>query len=130
MRTRAYRPQAPVDLEARSMLSGVAGLRHDPVVLPRRQLNFILDHLQSGFILYTRYHDLSQVRNEVDDVLVKIPFERADGLDVKIDRILSTFRRELAVGQPNAVDTALHAVIGATQAEVKARVRTGDVVVR
>jgi hypothetical protein len=130
MRTRAYRPEAPFGLEGRSLQSGVAGLSSDPVVLPRRQLNSILDHMRSGFILYTRYHDVSQIRSEIDDVVVNIPFERVDGLDVSIDRILSTMRQELSARDPNALGTALHAVIAATRAEVQARVRAGDVVVR
>jgi hypothetical protein len=129
MRTRAYRPEA-VSLEDRLLQSGAAGLSSDPVVLPRRQLNFILDHMRSGFILYTRYHDFSQIGDEIDDVVGKIPFERVDGLDVSIDRILSTMRQELSAGDHNALGTGLHAVIAATLAEVQARVRAGDVVVR
>ena len=119
MRTRAYRPEGPVGLEDRSLQSGVAGLSSDPVVLPRRQLNFILDHMRSGFILFNRYHDVSQIRSEIDDVVVKIPFERVDGLDVSIDRTLSTMRQELSAGNPNALGTAFHAVIAATLAEVR-----------
>jgi hypothetical protein len=129
MRTRAFRPET-VSLEDRSLPSGVVGPWSDPVVLPHRQLNFILDHMRGGFILYTRYHDFSQIGSEIDDVVVMIPFQRVDGLDVTIDRILSTLRQELSARNPKALNTAFHAVIGATLAEVQARVRAGDVVVR
>src|SRR4051794_36156172 len=96
MRTRAYRPEAPALLEDRSLQSGSAGRSAHPVVLLHRQLDFIVDHMRSGFVLYTRYHDLSQLYSEIDDVIVNIPFERVDGLDVSIDRIVDRMRQELS----------------------------------
>ena len=46
MRTRAYRPEVPGCLEDRSLLSGVAGLSADPVVLPHRRFNLVAEHMR------------------------------------------------------------------------------------
>jgi hypothetical protein len=130
MRTRAYRPEAPVSLEDRSLQSGVAGPSAQPVVLLHRRLNFILDHMRGGFVLFTRYHDISQVHSEIDDVVVMVPFQRVDGLDVSIDRIVDRMRQDLAAHVPGAIRSASNDVIAATVADVLARVRAGDVIVR
>jgi hypothetical protein len=126
MLTRVYRPEAPVSLEDRSLQSGLS----QPVVLLHRQLNMILDHMRNGFVLFTRYHDLGQVHSEIEDVVVNIPFGRQDGLDVSIDRIVDNMAVELHAHVPGAIQSASHAVLVATIAEVKVRVQAGDVVVR
>jgi hypothetical protein len=130
MRTRAYRPESPARLEDRSLQSGVAVRSADPVVLPLRKLHYIVDHMQSGFFLYTRYHDASQIYSEIDDVVVNIPFERLDSLDVSIDRIVDGMRQEISAHVPGAIRTARNAVTAVTIADVQARVRAGDVVLR
>jgi hypothetical protein len=130
MRTRAYRPEVPGCLEGRSLLSGVAGPSVHPVVLLHRQLNLVVDRMQGGFVLFARYHSVSQLRNEIDDVVVMIPFERLDGLDVSIDRIVDRMAQDISAHVPGAIRSASHDVTAATIADVKARVRAGDVVVR
>jgi hypothetical protein len=126
MRKRAYRPEAPGCLEGRSLLSGSS----HPVVLLHRQLNMIVDHMRSGFVLFTRYHDPGQVRSEIEDVVGNIPFGRRDGLDVSIDGIVDNMVQELHAHVPGAIRSASNEVTAATIAEVEARVRAGDVVVR
>jgi hypothetical protein len=130
MRTRAYRPEVPGCLEDRTLLSGVAGLSADPVVLTHRRLNFVIERIGQGFELGARYGDVIHLRNEIDDVVVLIPFERVDGLDATIDRIVNRMQHDLAAHVPHAVRTAFNDVIAATRAEVAARVRAGDVVLR
>ena len=49
MRTRAYRPEVPGCLEDRSLLSSVAGLSADPIVLTRREFNLIPEQIQEAF---------------------------------------------------------------------------------
>ena len=127
MRTRAYRPE-PVRLEDRSLQSGFARWPAHPVVLPRRRFNFILDHIRSGFVLFDRYHDVSQVHSEVDDVIVMIPFQRLDGLNDSIDRIVQGMQQDVAAHVPGAVRLASLAVAATTVADVQARVRAGDVI--
>lgn len=126
MRRRAYRPEVPDCLEGRSLLSGLA----HPAVLQRRQLVFILDHMRNGFVLYTRQHDIGQVYSEIDDVIVNIPYERTDGLDASIDNIVEKMRQEVRANVPGAIRAASREVTAVTVAQLKARVRAGDVVVR
>ena len=131
MRTRAYRPEVPVCLEDRSLLSGVAGLSADPVVLPQRRFNFVGEHMQQGFVLFARDRDVIQLRGEIiDDVAVMIPFGRVDGLGVSINRIVNRMQHDLSAHVPHAIRSALNDVIAVTRADVKARVQAGDVVVR
>jgi hypothetical protein len=130
MRTRAYRPEAPVGLEDRSLQSGVAGLPAHPVVLPLRRFNFIIDHMRQGFNLFVRNHDPSHLRYEIDDVVVLVPFGRVDGLDVLTSRIVTRMLHDLAAHVPHAISSAQNDVIAATGAEVRARIQAGDVVLR
>ncbi len=130
MRTRAYRPEVPGCLEGRTLLSGVAGLSADPVVLSHRRFNVVVEHLEIGFELFGRYRDFVQLHNEIDDVIVMIPYERVDGLDASIDRIVNRMKHDLTAHVPHAVRSAFRDVIAATRAEVEARVRAGDVVLR
>ena len=130
MRTRAYRPEVLDRLEDRSLLSGVTGLSADPVVLPRRTLDFVFDHMRQGFILFGRYHDVTQVQSEMDDVVGMIPFAQVDGLRVSIHRILNRMQHDFLAHVPHAWSSARHDVLAVTFADVEARVRAGDVVVR
>ena len=130
MRTRAYRPEAPVCLEDRSLLSAAAGLSADPVVLPHPRFSFILERLREDFELFGRYRNVPFLRDEISDVIGGIPFERVDGLGVSIDRIVNRMRHDLSAHVPHAIRSALNDVIAVTRAEVEVRVRSGDVVVR
>jgi hypothetical protein len=129
MRTRAYRPEVPGCLEDRPLLSGVAGLSAHPVVLSHRQFNFVAEHMRMGFDLFARYRDVSQLRNEINDVVVMIPFGQVDGLEVSINRIVNRMQHDLSAHVPHAIRSALNDVLAVTRADVEARVRAGDVVV-
>jgi hypothetical protein len=130
MRKRAYRPEVHDCLEDRALLSGTAGLAADPVVFSRHNLVFITDHVRNGFTLFARYRDMSQLRAEIDDVVPDVPFERVDGLESSIVRILHRMRHDLRAKVPNAFRTARNDVIGVLVANVQAHVRAGDMVMR
>jgi hypothetical protein len=130
MRTRAYQPEVPTRLEDRSLLSGVARVSGHPVVLSHRKFTLVAEHMSMGFDVFTRYRDLSQLHNEIDDVVLLIPFERVDGLRVSINRIVSRMQHDLSAHVPHAIRSAKTDVLGVTRAEVVARVQTGDVVMR
>jgi hypothetical protein len=130
MRTRAYRPEVPGCLEDRSLLSGVAGPSADPVIFSRHRLSFIVQHMQNGFDLFARYRDVSLIHNEIDDVVVMIPFARADGLRGSIFRILTRMQDDLSAHVPHAFRRARIDVNAAIRADVEARVQAGDLVVR
>jgi hypothetical protein len=131
MRTRAYRPEVVGCLEERSLLSGVAGASADPVVLSRQRL--ITADLQTvlAFHLFSRDRDPDHVRDAVHDVVVIIPYGRVDGLGVTINDIVTRMQRELSGhNAPHAIRAAGQDVIAAIRADVEARVRAGDVVIR
>jgi hypothetical protein len=130
MRTRAYRPEAPACLEERSLLSGVAGLSANPVVLTRRQFTQVVDFMHLGFYNFTQYRDVEHLREDLRDVAVIIPFGRVDGLGVSINRIVDRMEEDISAKVPHPVRSALIDVLAATRAEVAARVRAGDVVLR
>jgi hypothetical protein len=130
MRTRAYRPEVPGCLEVRSLLSGVAGLSAHAVVLSHRQFNFVGERIREGFDLFGRYHDVSQLHDEIDDVIVMIPFGGVDGLRASITRIINSMQHELSAHVPRAVRSAQSDVLAVTHAVVEARVQAGDVVLR
>ena len=130
MRTRAYRPEVPSCLEDRSLLSGVAGSSADPVVFSRHRLSFIVQHMQQGFDLFARYRAVSQIYSEVDDVVVMLPFGRADGVRGSIDRILTRMQNDFSAHVPHAFRRARIDVNAVIRADVEARVQAGDLVVR
>ena len=130
MRTRAYRPEAPSCLEDRALLSGVAGPSADPVVFSRHRLSFIVQHIQQGFDLFARDRDVSHLRSEIDDVVVMIPFGRADGVRGSLDRVVNRMQREISAHIPLAFRRARIDVNAVIRAQVEARVRAGDLVVR
>jgi hypothetical protein len=130
MRTQAYRPEVPVCLEDRSLLSGVAGPSADPVVFSRHRLSFIVQHIQQGFDLLTRYRDISQLHSEIDDVVVMIPFGRVDGVRGSINRVVTRMQNDFSAHIPHAFRRARIDVNAVIRADVEARVRAGDLVVR
>jgi hypothetical protein len=130
MRTRAYRPEVPGCLEDRSLLSGVVGPSSDPVIFSRHRLSFIVQHIQDGFAEYARTRDPILLRDEIYDVIVMIPFGRVDGLTGSIDRILTRMGDEFSAHVPHAFRQARTDVKATIRADVEARVRAGDLVVR
>jgi hypothetical protein len=130
MRTRAYRPEVRDCLEERSLLSGVAGPSADPVVFSRHRLSFIVQHIQQGFDLFARYRDISQLYSEIDDVVVMIPFGRVDGVRGSIDRVVTRMQDDFAAHVPHAFRRARIDVNAVIRADVEARVRAGDLVIR
>jgi hypothetical protein len=99
-------------------------------VYTRRQFNFFADHVRSGFALFGRYRDVSQLHDEINDVVVLIPFGRVDGLGISINRIVDRMQHDLSANVPHAVRSAYHDVISVAHAGVEARVQSGDVIVR
>lgn len=130
MRTRAFRPEIPGCLEDRALLSGVAGSSADPVVFSRHRLSFIVQHIQQGFDLLARYRDISQLHSEIDDVVVMIPFGRADDVRGSINRVVTRMQDEFAAHVPHAFRRARIDVNAVIRADIEARVRAGDLVVR
>jgi hypothetical protein len=130
MRRRAYRPEVPDCLEGRSLLSGVAGLSAHPVVVSHRHLNRAGEHMQFAFGEFTRFRVVSILRDELHNEATPIPFERVDGLDATIDRIVDRMQHDLSAHVPHAIRSAQRAVLVAIRASVLARVRAGDLVVR
>jgi hypothetical protein len=130
MRTRAYRPEAPARLEDRSLLSGVAGPSADPVIFSRHRLSFIVDGIQGGFDLFARNRDVSQLHDAIDNFVVMIPFGRVDGVRGSIDRIVTRMQDDFSARVPHAFRRARIDVNAVIRADVEARVRAGDLVVR
>jgi hypothetical protein len=125
MRTRAYRPEFSGCLEGRLLLSGVA-----PYVFPTQKSKLFVAHVVDNFTLYARYHDHNQIHRDLDDTIVIIPFAHADGLPAKVDVIVDRMLEDVLAGVPHAIRTAANDVVAAARAEVEARARAGDVVVR
>lgn len=130
MRTRAYQPEVLCCLEDRSLLSSAAGRSALPVVLPHRRLSFVLERIAQGFDLYGRYRDPTQLHDHIAEITVIITHQHVDGVDASLDRIVNRMKYDLASHVPHAVRAALKDAVAATRAEVHARVRAGDVVVR
>ncbi len=130
MLTRAYRPEVPCCLEDRSLLSGVGGHSADPFVYSRRQFNAFAEHIRIGFDLFVRHRYVPELHDEINDVIVWIPFGRVDGLEGSINRIVDRMQHDLSAGVPHAVRSAYNDVIAVAHADVEARVKSGDVVVR
>ena len=130
MRTRAYRPEVPGCLEDRALLSGVAGPSADPVVLLHRKFLKVGEQIRLDFQLFARDRVVSVLREDLYNIAVMIPFGRVDGLGVASKRIVDNLGHDLAAHVPHAIRSARDDVLAATRAEVEARVRAGDVVVR
>lgn len=130
MRKRAYRPEVPDCLEGRSLLSVVAGPSPNPAVISPQLLTKVTQQMQLGFQLFARDRVDATLRDDLYNVAVIIPFGRVDGLGVSINRIIDKMQQDLAAGVPRAIRLARNDVLAATRAEVLARVRAGDVIVR
>jgi hypothetical protein len=130
MRRRAYRPEAPDCLEDRSLLSGVAGLSAHPVVVSRRQLSQTIEHIKFAFGEFTPFRVVHILRDDLHNVAKPVPFGRVDGLDATIDRIVDRMQHDLSARVPHPIRSAQHALLVVIRADVLARVRAGDVVLR
>jgi hypothetical protein len=130
MRTRAYRPEVPGCLEDRSLLSSVAGLSADPIVLTRREFNMIPEQIQAAFQYSRRNGDIPHLHDEILDAVVNIPFGRVDGLAVSINGILNRMQHDISGKVPHAISSARNDVIAVTYADVQALAQAGDIVVR
>src|SRR3954468_15871621 len=88
MRTRAYRPEAPVCLEDRSLLSGVAGGSADPFVFTPRRFHKVGEQINLAFQSFDRDRAPAVLHDDIFLVAVMVPFGRVDGLGVAINRRL------------------------------------------
>jgi len=130
MRTRAYRPEVSGCLENRSLLSGVAGLSADPIVLTRREFNQVPEQIRSAFQEFRQGFGIAELHDDILDAVVVIPYAQADGLGVSINRSLKTMQRDIRAKDHQAISSARNDVIAATFADVQALAQTGDIVVR
>lgn len=127
MRTRAYRPEIPACLEERSLLSGVAGPSAHPVVITKGQVGSINFQIQADFAAFLRNHQIPDLRNDIYNVAVAVPFGQVDGLGVRINAIITTMERQLLAHVPRAFITGETEVLAAVRAELETRVQAGDV---
>jgi hypothetical protein len=130
MRTRAYRPEVPGCLENRSLLSGVAGMSADPIVLTRREFNLVPEEIRSAFEDYRQGFGIEKLHNDILDAVAPIPYAQADGLGSSITRILKTMQRDIHAKDPQAINSAVNAVTAVTRADVQAFAQAGKIVVR
>ncbi len=80
--------------------------------------------------MFGRYHDFVQLQSEMDDVIPMVPFAKVDGLRVSIVGILNRMQHDFYAHVAHTWSNARHDVLAVTLADVEARVRAGDVVVR
>src|SRR5262249_31327748 len=131
MRTRAYRPEVLGCLEGRSLLSGVTGPAADPVVVSHRQLARVASDIRLAFDIFGHFGStVPDLRDDIFNNAILIPFWREDGLKESIDGILNRMRNHLGAGVPHAVRSAYNHVVAVTREGVEAHVRAGDLVVR
>jgi hypothetical protein len=130
MRTRVYRPEVPDCLENRSLLSAVAATSADPIVLTRREFNLVPEEIRSAFQEYRQGFGIEELHDEILDPVSSIPYGKADGLGSSITRILKTMQREIHAKDPQAINSAVTAVIAVTRADVQALAQAGRIVVR
>jgi hypothetical protein len=130
MRKRAYRPEVPRCLENRSLLSGVAGLSPNPIVITRRELNRVPERVQSAFVAFRQGSGISPLHAEIFDALAIIPFVHTDGLVTSINGVLKTLKHDQRARVPGAVNSAQNQVLAAIRADVQALAQRGDIVVR
>jgi len=117
-------------LEGRSLLSGVAALSADPVVVSRRQFHQTIVHIQFAFGEFTPFRVAYVLRDDLHNVAKPVPFGRVDGLDETIDRVVDRLQHDLSAHVPHPVRSAQHALLVTIHSNVVARVRAGDVVLR
>jgi hypothetical protein len=130
MRTRVYRPEVPDCLENRSLLSAVAAMSADPIVLTRREFNIVPEEIRSAFHDYRQGYGIEELHDDILDPVSSIPYAQADGLGSSITRILKTMQRDIHAKDPQAINSAVNAVIAVTRADVQALAQAGRIVVR
>jgi hypothetical protein len=130
MRTRVYRPEVPDCLENRSLLSAVVATPADPIVLTRREFNLVPEEIRSAFQEFRQGFGIEELHNEILDAVAPIPYGQADGLGSSITRILKTMQRDIHAKDPQAINSAVNAVIAVTRADVQALAQAGRIVVR
>ena len=130
MRKRAYRPEVPCCLENRSLLSGVTGLSAGPTVITRREFNRVPFRVRTAFLAFRQGSGISPLHVDIFDGLAIFPFVHADGLVTSINGIFRTLKHDQCARVPGAVSSAQSQVLAAIRADVQARVRSGDLVVR
>ncbi len=86
--------------------------------------------MQFSFGAFTRFHVVSDLRDELQGEATAVPFGRADGLGPSIDGILDEMQRALSARVPYAIRTAQRDVIATVRAGVSARIRSGDLILR
>ena len=112
--------EAPGCLEDRSLLSGVAGLSADPVVLSQRRFNKVGEQIHLGFRLFARDRVISDLRDDLyNNTAMIIPFARVDGQGVSINRILNRMQHDLAAKVPHAIRSARNEVLAVIRADVE-----------
>jgi hypothetical protein len=130
MRTRVYRPGVPDCLENRMLLSAVAATSADPIVLTRREFNLVPEQIRSAFQEYREGFGIEELHNEILDPVSSIPYAQAHGLGSSITRILKTMQRDIHAKDPQAINSAVNAVIAVTRADLQALAQSGRIVVR
>ncbi|WP_165253382.1 hypothetical protein [Paludisphaera soli] len=130
MRRRSFQPEAPGPLEERSWPSGVGRAAFHPVVFSVRQYGLVTQRIRASFASFARFRQDDILREDLANVSMPIPFARADGLPEVIDETVDQMQRNLAAHVPFAVRTAQREFIATIRADVEARVRAGDVVLR
>jgi hypothetical protein len=130
MRTRAYRPEVSGSLEDRSLLSSVAGLSADPIVLTRSEFNLVPERIQEAFYTFRKGFGVSELHDDILNAIVNIPFGRVDGLAKSINGILKMMEQDIHAKVPDAISSAQNDVIAVVRADVQARAQAGDIIVR
>jgi hypothetical protein len=129
MRRRAYRPEAPVALEGRALLSSVARPPARPVALSQIRYTVAVKQTEMAFQVYNRNRDLFDLREALDNLIVMVPFGRQDGLRPAMEEITGRLPGQLRAGVPHAIRAASNELIAVIHADVVARVRAGDLVI-
>lgn len=130
MRRRGHRPEAPVCLEDRCLLSGAAGPSGDPVVISPLLLHNIEFQIRVSFQEDPRYHNMARLPGQLQQSVAAFPFGQAQGLGVAINNILDQMRLDYGAGVPHAIVSARDEVINVVRADLVASIRDGDVIVR
>jgi hypothetical protein len=79
---------------------------------------------------FARASGLKNFTTEILDPVSSIPYAQADGLGSSITRILKTMQREIHAKDPQAINSAVSAVIAVTRTDVQEIAQAGRIVVR
>ena len=88
------------------------------------------EEIRSAFQEYRQGFGIEELHNQILDPVSSIPYAQADGLGSSITRILKTMQREIHAKDPQAINSAVNAVIAVTRADVQALAQAGRIVVR